>query len=78
MRIRQGDIIGFVGSTGMATGPHLHYELRVNGVQRDPSRIVMPAAQPISKKYHAVFHKQTRELISRLDLLRNTRFAALN
>lgn len=77
-RIKQGDIIGYVGSTGMATGPHLHYELRVNGVQRDPSRIVMPAAQPISKKYHSVFRRQARELISRLDLLRNTRFAVLN
>ncbi len=77
-RIKQGDIIGFVGSTGMATGPHLHYELRINGVQHDPSKIVMPAAQPISKKYYSVFRRQTRELTSRLDLLRNTRLAALN
>lgn len=78
MRIKQGDIIGFVGSTGMATGPHLHYELRINGVQRDPSKIVMPAAQPVSKKHYSVFRRQTRELTSRLDLLRNTSFAALN
>lgn len=77
-QIRQGDIIGFVGSTGMATGPHLHYELRVNGVQRDPARIVMPAAQPISKKHYAVFHKQSKELLSQLDLLRNSSFASLN
>lgn len=77
-RIKQGDIIGFVGSTGMATGPHLHYELRINGVQHDPSKIVMPAAQSISKKYYSVFRRQTRELTSRLDLLRNARLAALN
>lgn len=77
-RVRQGDVIGFVGSTGMATGPHLHYELRVNGVQRDPSRIVMPAAQPISKKHYSAFRRQTSELLSQLDLLRNSSFAALN
>lgn len=77
-RIRQGDVIGYVGATGMATGPHLHYELRVNGIQRDPSKIVMPAAQPISKKHRAAFHRQTKELLAQLDLLRNTSFATLN
>lgn len=77
-QVKQGDVIGYVGATGMATGPHLHYELRVNGVQRDPSKIVMPAAQPISKKHRATFHRQTKELIARLDLLRNTGLAALN
>ena len=77
-QIKQGDIIGFVGSTGMATGPHLHYELRVNGVQRDPTRIIMPAAQSVSKKHYAVFHKQSKELLSQLDLLRNASVASLN
>jgi len=77
-QIKQGDIIGFVGSTGMATGPHLHYELRVNGVQRDPARIVMPAAQPISKKHYTAFRKESKELLSRLDLLRNASYASLN
>lgn len=76
-RVRQGDIIGYVGATGMATGPHLHYELRVNGVQQDPTKIVMPAAAAINKKYRTAFQKQSRELLARLELLRNTEMAAL-
>lgn len=75
-RIKQGEIIGYVGSTGMATGPHLHYELRVNGIQRDPSQVIMPAALSISKRNKAMFQKETKELIARLDLLRNTNFAS--
>jgi murein DD-endopeptidase MepM/ murein hydrolase activator NlpD len=46
-RVAQGDVIGYVGQTGWATGPHLHYEFRVNNEQRNPMTIALPTAQPL-------------------------------
>ncbi len=77
-RVNQGDVIGYVGATGMATGPHLHYELRVNGVQQDPRKVVLPSAPPIASKGMAAFKKETESLVARLGILRNTQLAALN
>lgn len=50
-RVKQGDVIGYVGKTGRVTGTHLHYEFRVNGIQIDPLKVELPAAAPIEKKY---------------------------
>ncbi|MBL78659.1 MAG: peptidase M23 [Nitrosomonadaceae bacterium] len=77
-RINQGDIIGYVGSTGLATGPHLHYEFRVNGIQRNPLSVIMPAAIPLSTKILPVFKKSTKPLIARLNVLRDTNLALLD
>lgn len=50
-RVKQGDVIGYVGKTGRVTGAHLHYEFRVNNKQIDPLKVELPAAQPIDAKY---------------------------
>lgn len=77
-RVRQGDVIGYVGMTGLATGPHLHYEFRVNGVQRDPLRVAMPAATPVAPQYLGAFQASAKPLLARFELLRNTKLASLD
>ena len=77
-RISQNDVIGYVGASGMATGPHLHYEFRVSGIQRDPLRVAMPAAIPIPPENMPLFQKNASPLIARLDMLRNIDFAFLD
>lgn len=77
-RVSQSDIIGYVGATGMATGPHLHYEFRFNNVQRDPLRVAMPVANPVSSKNMAAFYNDTKPLMARLDMLRGTNLAFLD
>lgn len=66
VRVRQGQTIGFVGSTGLATGPHLCYRFWKNGVQVDALRIELPPSQPIKEDYLETFGQVREEMKQRL------------
>jgi murein DD-endopeptidase MepM/ murein hydrolase activator NlpD len=77
-KIRQGQVIGYVGATGLATGPHLHYEFRVNGEQRNPLAMKLPTTYPLDSRTKAQFVAYSQPLAARLNLLRNTNLSKLD
>jgi murein DD-endopeptidase MepM/ murein hydrolase activator NlpD len=68
-RVRQGETIGFVGMSGLASGPHLHYEFRINGVHRDPLKVTLPKPEPLPRGELARFRLQTQPMLAKLQLI---------
>ena len=77
-RVKQGDIIGYVGKSGLATGAHLHYEFRVNGVHRNPLTVKLPHANPIEDSLLAEFKEQTQPLLTQLNQAKASNLLAQN
>ncbi|GAA5173141.1 peptidoglycan DD-metalloendopeptidase family protein [Niveibacterium umoris] len=74
-RVHQGDTIGAVGNTGSSTGPHLHYEFRVAGEHKDPLKVVLPDAPPLSGNELARFRQHSAAVIAQLGLAEPSRVA---
>lgn len=66
-RVKQGQTVAYVGSSGLASGPHLHYEFRVNGVHRDPLRVRLPHAKPIDPLQKDRFLHYAQIMVMRLE-----------
>lgn len=76
-KVRQGQVVAYVGMTGLATAPHLHYEFRVNGIHQNPVTVALPRANPLSSQTLAKFRSFSQPLVAELDAIGASKFAKL-
>lgn len=76
-RVRQGQTIGYVGATGLATANHLHYEYRLNGAHRNPRTVDLPQADPIDQRYRQRFLATVEPILEELEDYKSTRLASV-
>jgi murein DD-endopeptidase MepM/ murein hydrolase activator NlpD len=76
VRVNQGDVIGYVGQTGLATGPHLHYEFRIHGIHKNPVTVKLPKSEPINDKYRSQFQQVAGIWVSELENLNRISLAS--
>jgi len=77
-RVSQGDILGYVGQTGWATGPHLHYEFRIGDVHQNPLAVALPSAPPLEPSQIPPFRMHAELMMSRIDRIRGLNLALLD
>ncbi len=73
--VAQGQVIGYIGQSGLATGPHLHYEFRVNGVHKNPLTVALPNSPAIDKANLQAFYLQTQPYLAQLEQLKPVQVA---
>jgi murein DD-endopeptidase MepM/ murein hydrolase activator NlpD len=76
-RVRQGQTIGFVGASGLATASHLHYEYRLNGVHRNPRTVELPEADPIDPRYREEFLAAVEPILEAFEDFKRTQLASV-